>query len=189
MDVDFARNLAADVEARSLAAAPAVPPKPDAVLSEIRKCLIRAADVEVLATPPHRVFQLLNLDVKRRRDGSTVAAITGGCAFDKGQPSDDFFYRTDQARISFSSTIAYGSGAPELAAYRFHLQFPAGTVPAFVRFDLNPGLGNDPLLEPRSHVHLGWEEARVAVPLMAPIEVLEKLLYGIPVPRGTARAR
>ena len=103
---------------------------------------------------------------------------------DKGQQSDEFFYRYDGARISFAITVRSVGPILELVSYRFHLQFPAGRAPTHVRFDLNPegGASDDPLREPRSHVHVGAEDLRVPAPLMGPVEILEKLLYGMSLP-------
>ena len=87
--------------------------------------------------------------------------------------------RSDGARISFSVTVASQADRLEVRAYRFHLRFPSGTIPPYIRFELSFERG-DPLVEPRCHVHAGAEHLRVATPLMAPVEILTKLLYGLP---------
>lgn len=172
------------MQGRILAQLPTLPPTPKELMSHIRKCLISAVDEEILRTPKHGVFRLLKIDAVEGRDGNIVAALSGGEALDKGQQSDEFFYRHDGARISFAITVRSAGATLELVSYRFHLQFPVGRVPTHVRFDLNPegSVSDDPLLEPRCHVHAGAEDLRVPTPLMGPIEILEKLLYGMPLP-------
>lgn len=181
MGIRSARRTAAAVEARTLAQPPLLPGTPVSLLLEIRKCLLTAADEEVLNTPPHRILSLLKIAKEQRPDGATVALLSGGAPLDKGQETDEFFYRRDGARISFGMTVILANGGLTLRSYRFHLQFPPAAVPIYVRFDLNKGTG-DGLLEPRCHVHAGAERLRVATPLMAPVEILEKLLYGMPGP-------
>lgn len=169
------------VEQRSLALPPPLPPTAADLMAQIRRCLISAADEGVLAMPPHRIFSLLNIDEYPHRDRTVLAALSGGANFDKGEPGDDYFARSDGARISFSLMATYTRDRADLISYRFHLQFPPGTNPTHIRFDLNSQAG-DPLLEPRCHIHAGAEAVRLATPLMNPIEILHKLLYGTPVP-------
>lgn len=54
-----------------------------------------------------------------------VVALLGAATFDKPQSDDDnFFIRSDGARLSFGVTVAYRRGVePELLTYRFHLRF------------------------------------------------------------------
>lgn len=169
------------VEGRTLAQPPVLPGTAASLMLEIRKCLLSAADERVLITSPYRILSLLKIVNEQRPDGAMVASLSGGAPLDKGQVTDEFFYRRDGARISFGVTVIWGKGGAALWSYRFHLQFPSGTAPTYVRFDLNKGTG-DGLLEPRCHVHAGAERLRVATPLMAPVEILEKLLYGMPGP-------
>lgn len=182
MGIDTARAAAIEVEARTLAQLPALPAAPAELFRQIRRCLVSAFDEEILRTPLHSIFGLLKIDQEQRTDGTAVSVILGGATFDKGQEGNEFFYRRDGARISFAVTVMYANGALTLLSYRFHLQFPAATAPAYVRFDLNPEPSDDALSEPRSHVHAGAEMLRVAVPLMGPAEILDKLLYGMPIP-------
>ena len=89
--------------------------------------------------------------------------------------------RADGARISFAVTVESRTDPLVIHAYRFHLRFPSGMIPPYVRFDLNSER-SDPLEEPRCHVHVGADDLRVATPIMAPVEILTKLLYGLPGP-------
>ena len=182
MGIDTARAAAIEVEARTLAQPPALPASPAELFLQIRRCLASAFDEEILRTPVHGIFSLLKIDEEQRTDGTAVWVILGGATFDKGQDGSEFFYRRDGARISFVVIVMYANGTLALLAYRFHLQFPAGINPAYVRFDLNPEPSDDALLEPRCHIHAGAEMLRVAAPLMGPVEILDKLLYGMPIP-------
>jgi hypothetical protein len=176
-----ARALAGVVEDRTLSN-PALPLNPETLKQDIRAALIFCSDRGLLQTPPTQIFRLLQF-AHETDAGGTLLSILGGPTFDKPLiPDSEFLVRQDGARLSFSITASYpASGPPFLAAYRFHLRFPVGRVPAYVRFDLNGGKG-DPLGEPRSHVHAGAEKIRVAIPIMTPTEVLAKVLYGIPLP-------
>jgi len=60
--------------------------------------------------------------------------------------------------------------------YRFHLQFPPGTRPQFVRFDLGRSHPN-PLLEPRFHAHVGTKELRIPTLALSPLEALIFVLH------------
>jgi hypothetical protein len=151
-------------------------------MMQIRKCLITASDEGMLRTPVHSILSLLNVEMRRGPGRDGVATLSGGAALDKEQEGEEFFYRDDDARIRFAITVRFDGASQELSSYRFHLQFPAETVPAYTRFDLNPGPSDDPLLEPRCHVHIGAEDLRVPAPVMSPIEILNKLLYGMPLP-------
>ena len=141
-----------------------------------------AADEGVLRTPPETIFRLLKSEERNPDRATVVVALLGGTTFDKGQRDDEFFIRSDGARLSFGVTVAYPRGAePELLTYRFHLRFPRNSSPAFIRFDLNDE-SNEPLIEPRSHLHPGSDDLRLPVPVMTPVEILERLLYSTPTP-------
>ena len=182
MGISTARQAAALVESRSLREAPTLPTTPRELMAAIRRCLITAADERVLKTAPYRIFQLLKHREQEIPSVGRVFFVLGGASMDKGQETDEFFHRSDGARISFGVTVIFGpDGLPKLQSYRFHLRFSGQVTPVYVRFDLNQTTG-DPLFEPRCHVHTGAEPLRVAAPLMGPVEVLQKLLYGMPAP-------
>lgn len=149
---------------------------------ELRRSLLLAADEGVLRTAPDVIFRLIKTEERKRDRETVVAAVLGGATFDKGQADGSFFVRSDGARLSFGVTVVYQRRSdPELVTYRFHLRFPRGRSPLFIRFDLNDE-SRDPVLEPRSHLHPGSDDIRIPVPMMAPIEILERLLYAIPTP-------
>lgn len=182
MGIDDARSMAAQVESRTLTQSPWLPPTPEELVRAVRKCLLTAADEDILINPQYQIHKLLKMDKKEGRAGSMVAILMGGATIDKGQETDEFFLRRDGARISFGVTLMYGDGgAPGLVSFRFSLRFPDGVSPRWVRFDLNERAG-DPLLEPRCHAHSGADCLRIATPLMGPTEILGKLLHGMPVP-------
>lgn len=139
--------------------------------------------MNILSNTPKHIFRLLKHESDLRADGSETLAVFGGASMDKGQTTDEFFVRSDGARICFSVAAIYARGfAATLKAYRFHLRFPNGANPRYIRIDLNRPGGGDALIEPRSHVHAGAEKLRVPVPIMAPLEILEKMLHGLPLP-------
>jgi hypothetical protein len=175
---DSAKINAAAVEIRTLGR-PVLPASAKTLVSDVRNCLMIAADEGVLRSPPETIFRLLKTEERPLARGVMVVALLGGATFDKPQSDDDnFFIRSDGARLSFGITVAYRSGAePEMLTYRFHLRFPRNSSPTFIRFDLNDE-SREPLVEPRSHLHPGSDNVRIPAPAMSPIEILEKLLYG-----------
>jgi len=161
----------------------ALPASAKTLASDVRRCLLVAADEGVLRTPPESIFRLLKTEERTAERGTIVVAMLGGATFDKGQSEDAFFIRSDGARLSFGVAVAYQRGAePELLTYRFHLRFARNGSPAFIRLDLNDE-SRDPLMEPRSHLHPGSDGLRLPVPVMTPLEILERLLYGTPTPQ------
>lgn len=137
----------------------------------------------MLSNSPKEIIDLLQRASEERADGTRAIQIFGGATMDKGQATDEFFVRTDGARISFGVSVLYPPAAPStLQAYRFHLRYPEGSNPTYIRIDLNRGIGGDALMEPRSHIHVGAESLRFPAPMMTPLEVLEKCLYGLPLP-------
>lgn len=170
------------MESRTLAQ-PALSSPPDKLVMELRNCLLGASDVGTLSTTPRQIFSLLKHEIEEEAGGSQVLAVYGGASMDKGQATDEFFVRSDGARISFSVAAVYPrNAAAALRVYRFHLRYPNGANPRFIRIDLNRPGGGDALIEPRSHVHVGAEALRIPVPIMAPLEILEKVLYGLALP-------
>jgi hypothetical protein len=177
--VEDARAAAGAVETRTLRQGPDLSGDPKTLFLTVKRCLIAAADDGVLRNPINRILSLVKLEERPRREGRLIAEIIGGATLDKGQATDEFFVRSDGARISFAVTVASRADLLVIPAYRFHLRFPSGMIPPYVRFDLNYER-SDPLAESRCHVHVGADDLRVATPLMAPVEILTKLLYGLP---------
>lgn len=69
---------------------------------------------------------------------------------------------------------------------------PEARVPEYFRFDLNEGLHEDPLWEPRCHLHPGLEDVRIPLSIHNPIEILDQIflvvLQRIAAQNGDARA-
>lgn len=182
MSIEAARTSAREVEGAVCAITPSLPRSPKKLRSEIHASLIRASDEGLLRSAPHDVFKLLNLTVEPMPQGE-VAALICGEHFDDGQEEGAFLYRADGARLSFSITVHFpNTQAPVLFAYRFHVRFPAHSVPQFVRIDLNrPGGAIDPLAEPRSHLHPGSDDLRLPAPIMSPQQLVHTFLYDLTV--------
>lgn len=134
--------------------------------------LLNASDNRHLRSAPHEILKILKLESR-----GNEAVIVCGETFDKGQDGS-FLYRRDGSRISFGVTLRKASPL-ELVAYRFHIRFPDGRIPPFLRFDLNSADSGDPLSEPRCHVHPGTDELRLPSPVMAPLEILAKIVYNL----------
>lgn len=107
-----------------------------------------------------------------------VALIFLGPSIDKG-PSEDHINFDSGSRLSFSIAVRNESGGAELVSFRFHLQFIEGHVPSYLRFDLNSENHPQPLREPRCHFHPGLEDVRVPMPILQPIEILDRIFFAI----------
>jgi hypothetical protein len=107
-----------------------------------------------------------------------MAAIFLGPSFDEG-PSEGHIHFDSGSRLSFSIGIRNESTGAELVSFRFHLEFAEGKVPQYLRFDLNKEKHHQPLKEPRCHFHPGMENVRVPMPILHPIEVLDRIFFVI----------
>ena len=104
--------------------------------------------------------------------------ITLGPQFDKG-PTDCHYYTRSGGRLSFGITLRDQNGRCSLIAYRFHFHLGTNAAPGFYRFDLNDRAHSNPLLEPRSHLHVGRDNIRLPVPVLSPLAVLDRIFYVI----------
>ncbi len=85
-----------------------LPASAKTLASDVRKCLMSAADEGVLRSPPETIFRLLKMEQRTLNRGTMVVALLGAATFDKPQSDeDDFFIRSDGARLSFGVTVAY----------------------------------------------------------------------------------
>ena len=107
-----------------------------------------------------------------------ITSITLGPTIDRG-PTDQHFYLESESRLSFGIEIRETQGRCSLVAYRFHLSLPDGMSPSFYRFDLNPQAHGSPLTEPRAHYHVAMEHIRLPSPVLAPLEVLDRIFQVI----------
>ncbi|HTV55694.1 MAG TPA: hypothetical protein VMI06_12365 [Terriglobia bacterium] len=62
-------------------------------------------------------------------------------------------------------------------SFRYHYHLPVGRSPGYIRFDMNPALHEDPLVEPRRHLHPGLENARIPLSLHHPLEILDRIFF------------
>jgi len=99
------------------------------------------------------------------RDGSV--SISLGPSIDKGRTPVHFHFDSG-ARLSFGITLREARSGSYLVAYRFHFHLPTERLPEFLRFDLNPQVHDNPLGEPRCHLHPGQEPVRLPLPALDP---------------------
>jgi hypothetical protein len=142
---------------------------PTDVFCQIRAYLIRRSD-EMDAE--NNAVQLLKLDPER----NGMALIVLGPTIDKG-PTAGHFHFDSGARLSFGLTLRVQGKGSELVSFRFHYQLPDGRSPEYLRFDLNEGLNEDSLKEPRCHFHPGIEDVRIPLSLHDPIEILDQVFF------------
>ena len=181
MAADDALHSARGLQDRLHAAVvPTAPRNPEALRAEIRALLIDASDENALSSPVHEIIQMYNYRRVRNAHGEHVL-VSCGEAMDHGAPGGAYLHKPDGSRLSFALTVYFERHDPgRLVSYRFHLQFPDGAKPRFIRFDLNgEGVAHEALLEPRFHLHPGSDEIRTQLPPMTPADVLHKLIYGV----------
>lgn len=118
----------------------------------------------------NNVFAIL-----RRIDDQSGLFLTNlGPAIDSGDTPDHFHFPSG-ARLCFGVTLRRGVQC-SLVSYRFHYVYP-GSTPRFLRFDLNPRRHDDPLSEPRCHLHPGLDLVRLPTPALSPFEVLDRIFF------------
>lgn len=144
-------------------------PSPRAVFSEIRAYLFRRSEEMKTRNNPYRLLKLLP-------DANGVASIELGPTIDKGPTSEHFCFDSG-ARLSFGLTLRARDRGSQLVSFRYHYQPPASRSPEYFRFDLNESPHQDPLLEPRCHLHPGLEGVRIPVSLHDPFEILDRIFF------------
>lgn len=121
-------------------------------------------------------------DVRRnlryQRDPSGKVGITFGPRIDKGDTSTHF-HLDSGARLSFGIVVQDGKDYSTLLEYRFHLQTTGEASFPFIRFDLNPRRHHACLTEPRCHLHPGLKDVRLPMPVLHPLELLDRILLVI----------
>lgn len=145
--------------------------RPRRVLSEIRAYLLRRSEEMNCDNNPIKLL-------KFREEGHGMALIALGPTFDKGSTPQHFHFDSG-ARLSFGVTLREVGQDCELVSFRFHYQFPDDLTPKYLRFDLNEAAHEDPLSEPRCHLHPGLEHVRLPVSLLDPIEILDRIFFVI----------
>jgi len=113
--------------------------------------------------------------ILRRIDDQSGLFLTNlGPAIDAGDTANHFHFPSG-ARLSFGVTLRRGHQCA-LVSYRFHYVHP-GPEARFFRFDLNPQPHEDPLSEPRCHLHPGFDQVRLPIPALSPVEVLDRIFF------------
>lgn len=171
-----------------------LPEEPKLLVREMRDHLVNASDEGLLETPAHDIFKLLKESASPIDRRPEYRGIYGGEKDLKRTGERPHFRRRDGAWFFFTLTVRSRRGLPlQLIAYDFELCFPpsapdAERLPRFVRFDLNqPGHDNESI-GLRSHVHPGHDDLSAPAPLMSPMELLDLVVAGLPVPERPRKA-
>jgi hypothetical protein len=138
---------------------------------EIKSYLIRRANEMNAKNNP---IKFVRMDLEK----NGLAFITQGPAFDKG-PDPEHFYFDSGARLSFGLTLREREGGTEVISFRFHYVCPEPNSPEYFRFDLNAAPHENPLVEPRCHLHPGLDDVRIPLSLYDPIEIFDRIFFGI----------
>jgi hypothetical protein len=140
------------------------------MVSEVRAYLLRRS--EEIRTPNNPVKLLRSLPPER----NGVALVELGPTIDKGATPEHFHFDSG-ARLSFCFSLRERGHETELLAFRIHYQLPEGRSPEYLRFDLNQEPHEDPLLEPRCHLHPGMSDVRIPLALYDPIAILDRIFF------------
>jgi len=141
---------------------------PRRVFSEIRAYLCRRSEEMNARNNPNQLLKL--------RQINGVALIALGPTIDKG-PSPEHFQFDSGARLSFGLTLRELDRGSQLVSFRYHYHLPESRSPQFFRFDLNKKPHEDPLSEPRCHLHPGLEDVRIPLTLHDPLGVLDRIFF------------
>jgi hypothetical protein len=145
---------------------------PRTVFSELRAYLIRRADeIGVEENNPWTLLRYVPPD-------KGLCYIALGPSVDKG-PTPSHFRFESGSRLSFGLTLAEEGRGSRLVSFRYHYQLPDGMVPAYLRFDLNKNLHDDPIKEPCCHLHPGLDEVRIPITLYEPFEILDRIFFSL----------
>src|SRR5258708_6727121 len=146
-------------------------PPPRQLTTEIRSYLFERTKT---MDSENDIFRLL----KTAQDEKGNDLILLGPTIDKGSTIEHFQFDSG-ARLSFGITVHDEGQSSSLVAYRFHYHLPSGSMPAFLRIDLNKRTHEDVLREPRCHLHPGSDRIRFPLPALLPIEVLDRIFFVI----------
>jgi hypothetical protein len=160
--------------------------------AELDEKLVIGSQTLILPAPKTLFFQIRRYLEEQGRRHSVVnagnlvrfepeqdtAAIELGPQIDKGPTAQHFSFRSG-ARLTFGVTVRKLEEGAGLLSYRFYLRLPERCPLTFLRFDLNAKPHEDPLREPRCHIHLGLEHVRVPSLVLSPLEVLDRLFFVI----------
>jgi hypothetical protein len=145
---------------------------------------------ELAIAAPHRLFEQLRayLVEQNRRLNATnrydllkiaktqndVALLNVGPTIDQG-PSATHFNFPSGSRLSFGVAVrATTNTDAELISYRFQINGSSGH---YIRFDLAAFRHNDPVAEPRCHIHPDSSDIRIPTLPMAPLTLLDYIFF------------
>ena len=119
--------------------------------------------------------------LKRRTDDNGDSLIDAGPRIVKqDQPCANCIQFQSGAQLAFGITLRSDGAKSSLLAYRFHIQLLPESGLQFVRIDLNsPKEHYDPLDQPRSHIHPGFENIHLPFPVLEPLAVLDRIVHVI----------
>ncbi len=145
-------------------------PPPKDLFRKIRTYLIRRSDELDAKNNPIKLL--------RFTENSGVTSVALGPEIDKGSTPEHFHFDSG-ARLSFGLTLREHDGGSQLVSYRFHYHRSEERSPEYFRFDLNPVAHEDPLSEPRCHLHPGLDDVRIPFSLYDPFEILDRIFFGL----------
>jgi hypothetical protein len=155
-----------------------------------------ATDVTSLGLPePHEIYRQIRIYVQRMRDkertkngvrvlshrdlGNGDTQINAGPTIYR-EPCETCIQFRSGAQLSFGITLRFDGKQTTLLSYRFYLSLQPASGLRFVRIDLNArNEAYDPLHEPRSHIHPGFEGVHIPFPVMGPIDILDRIVHVI----------
>lgn len=160
---------------------------------ELQNVLVAACDDDLLVGGSSRVWQLVKLHSSDLSEFVINLGAKESRRNQKRTKSLPHFERPDGAWFDFAVTARADKEQPiEVISYSFELRLddvtwssrPASErVPAFVRFDLNPGDHPNATIGHRCHVHIGSDAFSMPSPWLGPLEILDLFIHGF-VPSG-----
>ena len=141
---------------------------PYKVMSQIRAYLLRRSEEMKTKNNPIQILKFY--------EENDFVQIDLGPSIDKG-PTDGHLHLDSGARLSFGLTLREVDGKSQVLAFRYHYHFPDGHAPQYLRFDLNKAPHDDPLAEPRCHLHPGIDDVRLPFSVHNPIEILDRIFF------------
>lgn len=144
--------------------------RPTDLLRELRAILIDGHDAGKIRSAPAEIYDMIKVDKKTDIHGRFL--ITGG-----DREGERRIKLSNGARLSFALIVKEVEAGLEVLSYSFNLKYSKRSLPRFVRFDLIDAPHEDPVKEPRSHIHHGHDRIRLPAPLLTPTEIVFSLLY------------
>ncbi len=164
-----ALKRAVELDNRTHAALTCTPfPAPKDLFRKIRTYLIRRSNEVDAKNNPVKLL--------RFTENNGVTSVALGPQIDKGSTQEHFHFDSG-ARLSFGLTLREHDGGSQLVSYRFHYHRSKERSLEYFRFDLNPAAHEDPLSEPRCHLHPGVDDVRIPFSLHDPLEILDRIFF------------